>query len=112
MKASDLRIGNYFNDPDGNISEVIRLNSTMINSHGEDECQPIPLTEEWLTKLGFNDHSIKLPHIVFDVANTLTYNIEDRTLTFGYYGELRIEYVHQLQNLFHSLTGEELTIKE
>lgn len=60
----------------------------------------IPLTEEWLVKLWpeYKDYGIK--------------NNGD-SVWFEYTSEryIEINHVHQLQNLYHSLTGEELTIK-
>ena len=138
MKVKELRIGNYAtignrlahlemkgiplivvgtelepdsDFPDSTGSVELRTLDRLKYFHQFDEfILPIPLTEEWLLKFGFKDKSMALPHIVFDVANALTWNESSKTLTFGYYGELKCEYVHQLQNLYFALTGEELTI--
>ncbi|WP_185273870.1 hypothetical protein [Chryseobacterium indologenes] len=74
--------------------------------------RPIELTEEWLFKLGYecdkNEYcvsgfdrfnvfqSVKGPYIFCDDEKSIRY----------------VEYVHQLQNIFFALTGEELTINE
>lgn len=75
---------------------------------------PIPLTEEWLLKFGFekigenyeNDWLLihthlktKELHFILNLPNSHQYNITV------------LNYVHQLQNLYFVLTGEELTIK-
>lgn len=81
---------------------------------GEDEFEPIPLTEEWLLKFGFEKMSTneywfgiiakgKILHI------SLSGNVEIMGLNFN---SIRLgdicKYVHQLQNLYFALTGEEL----
>ena len=81
--------------------------------------EPIQLTEEWLLKFGF-DKSIKMSYstgveVTFNVyeKSILTYNsiqncwwINDLILY------MQPEYVHELQNLYFALTGEELTLNE
>lgn len=80
---------------------------------------PIPLTEEWLLKFGFED--------VTGVYYTLHISPDFKLLLIpadGFYPQLnkadengwqsvslnKIEFVHQLQNLYFALTGEELLI--
>lgn len=75
---------------------------------------PIPLTEEWFLKMGFeknteghfktsNLHSlfVKIGHGVEPVW--VYANGTDRP---------QLKYVHTLQNFYHALTGQELTIKQ
>lgn len=83
---------------------------------------PIPLTEERLLKFGFEIHSdysfrnFILPKNNFGVSqwmeNKPVVGFEETGAFYWSYGFRKIEYVHQLQNLFHALTGEELTITE
>jgi hypothetical protein len=88
-----------------------------------DEIKPIPLTEEWLKKFGFkkgatSDYNFKqLDDEKYIAVNKENYeyeciiaieNLEDETNSYLPH----IKYVHQLQNLYFALTGEELTIKE
>jgi hypothetical protein len=71
--------------------------------------QPIPLTEEWLFKFGFRKYS----STQFDKGNFWTIANHNETKHFGMWCnhlEIYIKYVHQLQNLYFALTGEELTI--
>jgi len=72
---------------------------------GLDQYEGIPLTEEWLIKFGFKplakDWAFK--GVVIHTRKrgfVLRKSVPD------------IKHVHQLQNLYFSLTGEELTIKE
>jgi len=127
MKATELRIGNlvygYFNPQDvGNqttapIVKVKAKDLELGNSFGV-WFKPIPLTEEWLVRLGFE---LKHPK---EISNKGFYNDKidysysiDGTLYVGCddgngYGiPSKIRYVHQLQNLYFALTGEELIYK-
>jgi hypothetical protein len=128
MKASELRIGNYinyfsesadkwydFHQVTANTIECIDYNDGAVD-HGD----PIPLTEHLLMKFGFEiDYIITsmsgatLRRIVGDkIANfRLTYSGSDWWLSHIYghcFGFSPIKYVHQLQNLYFALTGEEL----
>jgi len=84
-----------------------------------EDSNPIPLTEEWLLKFGWiwNEECKsyeKYPngdarmHLQFrDISGSYTmFNYVLKALITE-----RIYYVHQLQNLYFALTGEELTIK-
>lgn len=79
---------------------------------------PIPLTEEWLLRFGFvkefnadeNSDSFYLKDC--DDSFYIDY---DNSWYIGAtsYGYLKgTHYVHQLQNLYFALTGEELTLKQ
>ena len=76
--------------------------------------KPIPLTEEWLLKFGFNKDLIGWDLIGWDKGDfdLRQYGNEsgyrDYGLQFSGLG-IEIIYVHQLQNLYFALTGEELT---
>ena len=125
MKATELRIGNwvkwnYEERSDGNAYPVefgyelddIKNNPNIV--------KPIPLTEEWLVKFGFEkmdafgwvkdfitlDESVA--HYSFDMWRG-TYSIEKCDMT-----EIpqEIKHVHQLQNLYFALTGQELQTDE
>ncbi len=78
----------------------------------------IPLTEEWLLKFGFEKVLNQYKKIT-DVSKDTFNNIPFIILFLGnqfQYDDLRfrtnLKYVHQLQNLYFALTGEELNIKE
>jgi hypothetical protein len=83
--------------------------------------EPIPLTEEWLIKFGFDKRESSVCDAfyiginpitkdwLFDIVwlkNMMDYSYEG----FPFYrnGHHKIQYVHQLQNLYFALTGEEL----
>ena len=129
MKATELRIGNLVKVKQG-ICVVVAIDQqgAIIEPAGNDyrkrlesnreELEPIPLTKEWLLDFGFEKSShwyvSKSYTFIFD-----SINIESGTwgisLTRGH-NEMIIKtdckYVHTLQNIYFSLCGEELTIKE
>ncbi|MGK6342897.1 hypothetical protein ACMGDK_11695 [Chryseobacterium sp. DT-3] len=65
----------------------------------------IPLTEKWLLKFGFENE------IPLHWFNKVIINNYKGGFIEKMYGT-QIQYVHQLQNLYFALTGEELTLKE
>lgn len=120
MKASELRIGNYI-ILDGEQTQVDQIGSFFdqhmveyINSRPLAAVKPIPLTPEWLERFGFE-------RVLHDERDWYNYplglinplnNYEDHGYMMSGEFDLDIRYVHQLQNLYFALTGEELTIKE
>ena len=121
MKANELRIGNLIL-VDGEITEITGIKkSTVSFSDGfqmfiAGGLEPISLTEEWLLKFGFDitvDHPGRKLY-EHDGECPLWFS-DKRGITDFYASRVRIrecKYVHQLQNLYFALTGEELTIKE
>jgi hypothetical protein len=121
MKINELRIGNYISPLGRGITVVEGLciwdgliQSSNFAERGIEDFEPIPLTEEWLLKFGATEK-------YKSVSNRWSFGIfalddpedEDGILTneFYYDSTLKVKYVHQLQNLYFALTGEELTIK-
>jgi hypothetical protein len=128
MKATELRIGNYV---DRNGLMVIRTIKTKqvsfydtINKNNthyfnlDEHTKPIPLTEEWLLKLGFEkrnklSHNWHLcdvpyfaPHIRFEkkIFTAFKWSSSEACALQS------IQYVHQLQNFYFALTTQELII--
>lgn len=140
MKASELRIGNLINgiyydyniDDDHReketICEVVTLDSVgsceypiWVESESNIETfsdfEPIPLTEEWLLKFGFeiNRQTKEENNIWRCYSEEGFFEVEQIGSSFflddnDCYGT-KINHVHQLQNLYFALTGEELTLK-
>ncbi len=122
MKASELRIGNYIDlgkviEITENRVTVLRSEITgLIESYPLLSTNPIPLTHEILEKAGFERD------LQFSETFTETYhvniNCHFELIAFDDYfvfhtiaPNLQIKYLHQLQNLYFALTGEELDIK-
>lgn len=148
MKATELRIGNYFDRNGLMEARVISQSGVKLYDHVNKLFLPIffkfdefikgiPLTEEWLLKFGFVmiDHSSThfwSRDIETDNGNHpdlyVYFQIRDNKIIesgivsgeidneYGYEGERThligiANFVHQLQNLYFALTGEELTPK-
>ena len=119
MKANEFRTGNFVLSPTGKVcvveeirQNVLRLKafdgSVFMSMH--DECEPIPLTEEWSLKFGFKKLHYKgliyykKKHSQFELSEDMLYESGIDCIV--------VSSVHQLQNLFFALTGEELVVKE
>lgn len=79
---------------------------------------PIPLTEEWLLKFGFVDDAdgfftLQVGRKCFRISSKEGYHVvfqHDIGLRWAPLHE-GLEYVYQLQNLYHALTGKELQLQ-
>jgi len=131
MNASDLRINNFVECfRMGGHRELVVI--TTISKHKDcddyllsgsyfpfmtlNQCEPIPLTEEWLLKLGFiksplNDTDFETEYL-YQLNNPMIILNEERGFFFVDACNKQLEYVHQLQNLYFALTGEELGLKK
>ena len=109
MKATELRINNYVYIGINNF--VMHLNEedyeNLVIFKTWDRLNPIPLTEEWLIKLDFNKFPGSYP--LFNKDNFWACELINVGFLKIEHLELTIKYVHQLQNLYFALTGEELT---
>jgi hypothetical protein len=124
MEANELRIGNWVKQ--GSYSyqpckgiEIARFESFqkgLKEAEYYSEWEPIPLTEEWLLKFGFEKKGQR--YIKYFFGDYIGVDVED--FSVGTYAFGRIAHapqptfmnVHQLQNLYFALTGKELTINE
>jgi hypothetical protein len=134
MKITELRIGNLVNEAvRTKISrkiatyEITKIRALNIH-HLEvfpisKNFEPIPLTEEWFLKFGFEKIEVEEPFFkknkieVFKYlkgnffllgGNNTSYGIGLHDIWQGM--EINIKYIHQLQNLYFALTNEELTL--
>ena len=134
ITTSDLRLGNwlYYTEETKFPMQVSAIGKDWVQLDFEgndgdcfenngDEICPIPITKELIVKslnaepLG-DDYSVKLGdyrYIYFRINNDGYISID----FFSYDDNLEneicdgIRYVHELQNLYHALTGKELLIK-
>ena len=117
MKAEELRIGNligYLEVDLNNGREIIvpyfcTINdiSDIIRGNIGNRYSYISLTEKWLLKFGFEVYE-------FDNGQPNQYRFKSRLIVirenefYDYGSNVKIQNVHQLQNLYFALTGEEL----
>lgn len=137
MKASEIRIGSLIQlyrkaeDKEMSTHTVCGIENTpdigwMVEIEDgfyinvDKGIEPIPLTEEWLLKFGFENHKHcfkeywQLNDFQLEIhGNKFVFRVDGGesapylTQFFAHH----TKYVHQLQNLVFALTGEELTIK-
>jgi len=108
MKATELRIGNYVVGDSGTPYRIELSDfADWYNDHNSheygDHVKPIPLTEEWLTRFGFvkekGSYIMGVHQSRF--SGLMKFKFDPLDIT-------RVKYVHELQNLYFALTGEEL----
>lgn len=88
--------------------EVTEWNRALVN-----DLSPIPLTEEWLVKFGAVKTFENWQFTISVGAITLHFRRSTQWYSElgGIYLGSKIQYVHQLQNLYFALTGNELELK-
>ena len=131
MKASELRIGNLVYNNEGERDEEVDLSFFEFLSTEEyylDYYEPIPLTEEWLLKFGFEKIEFNSDIFGYSAEYHLTvkghggfiieYMDDFSCYLLGDKSDIGVapnldscKYIHQLQNLYFALTNEELTYK-
>lgn len=130
IKATELRINSIVRHTNENgtfefnVSEILARGVNVIHNGGiwfikYEDLIPIPLTEEWFLKFGFeekpfygrkyfekNDFKIKAgENGWFDYFIDIDYGNDTKEFA-------SFKYVHRLQNLYFELKDEELTLKE
>ncbi len=129
MRQSELRKGNWVMTDNGSVKQIT---GTGIQSEPAGSwpivydggicyyasfLKPIPITEEWLTKLGFSikevwpsqfganffreDRKVK---VGMSHHHGITISLTDKSDSDTY----MIDYVHELQNIYKELTGEKV----
>jgi hypothetical protein len=119
IKAEELRIGNWVEITKPRHGEtfikVESIANDIINLEFREysffELKPILLTEEILLKCGFEDETDNQP---FDLG-VRTYDNGTISIDSNFEVGLGrnshfVKYLHQLQNLYYALTGEELKV--
>ena len=119
-KAEDLRLNNWVEIKDQGVKTYAQVEGigNLQQVAGQlwsiEELEPIPLTEEWLKRFGF-----KLPahSWIGDKFHLSEYGEGSKHPNGGVWVVAmnknnaiisEIQYVHQLQNLYFAITGEEL----
>jgi hypothetical protein len=117
ISITDLRIGNYtkilHRSGKGKKILVITVKDLLQIKSGTLEVFPIDLVDAWLPRFGFSHEENVFHHFNLSPG----YVVHEPT---GWYfmkksfrmNEHPILYVHQFQNLFYGLTGEDLVVRD
>ena len=116
IDPKQLRIGNFIVHKTGTIIEVTahEIGTLDYNPHYRSDHTPIPLTPEILEGCGF----VRIGRYAIGAGGYNEYcNGKVKLLKVGKedvyilaFYEPKIQYLHQLQNLYFALTGQELTV--
>lgn len=126
MQANEIRIGNYILHHNHKIKESfdecivwmisedhlrVRVNDSHNEAVSSDYCSGIPLTEEWLLGFGL-DKETCIGSDFYMIFESPDYE-ENKIFVFSRNNEhlAVVKHVHQLQNLYFALTGEELILR-
>jgi len=130
LSAQDLRIGNLHlytvedkHDERGVWDELAVIDAEdlvyLSNYPDDNNYKPVPLTEDWLLRAGFYSEEFfedSRPIYVLDIDGEESFYVDWDTLQpveTGYnIAKVKIEHVHQLQNLFFAIRGKELEFKD
>lgn len=118
LRLNNLVMVNYKTDllskvtwiQEGSINVIFDRQPDLINGVvcSVNDLIPIPLTEEWLLKAGFLYYK-ECDLYILEGVEIAGYLQESMSIyIFGSVDSIKIQYIHQLQNLFFSLVGEEL----
>lgn len=144
--AKDLRVGNLFKGIAGLQTVLAIEDNTERGKYNMDqyngyshlilceengnqykpwEIEGIPLTQEWMLKLGFmveeSKCQVKTKILSIQVSNNDSLYFDDNQWYISHEWNNnnfqntfwnQPKYVHQLQNLYYHITGEELTLKD
>lgn len=110
--AKEIRLGDFIYYK-GKKIEVLPNDIGLLHEYERvfrvnEDYQPIPLTDEILSKC---DKVFKQEDLWLLPKDVIIKEIDDHWHLIGYSRRhQKILYVHQMQNLYHSLTGDELAI--
>jgi len=122
MNTQDFRIGNkvFYEGKVQEISSLHTDNTLRLRENKESKChgcykvhriEPIPLTEEILVNWCGFDRKIGYGFVNNRIHGNFFKSIDETYFTYTYYNvRIKINHLHQLQNLYFALTGEELPI--
>lgn len=141
MKANELRIGNLVSiEPVIGTQKVIGIFpeyivTPMVEKANFELIEPIKLSKKWLLNFGFSYRKYDAPNEkmrkAFEEQNPMIKYLDIHTefpiyppyekkihwtievkMPHGNLYPINVIYVHQLQNIYFAITGEELTIKK
>lgn len=131
MNANELRIGNYYlwYDKPFQLTEEHLRDFRFWDEHfyypmedGQNYIRPIPLTDEYLWSMGFHSAFATDPQKIgpaskrFYIDRFEVYMCNEYIQEFLFepnreFEMIEVKHVHQLQNIYYVITGNELTLK-
>jgi hypothetical protein len=128
IDSKDLRLGNLIYGPSDREETIVAIigegwvksyPGKLTEARFDAElkyCSGIPLTEEWLIKLGWQLDFVDkngLKEFINYKSDLDAINLYQDKFSFNCWENSKCpEYVHQLQNLYHALTGQELQLTQ
>lgn len=122
MKTNELRLGNWVHDGSRFPMQVVGIfdNDVYLDFEGNEgdvwECglegaKPFEIDQEWLIKFGFEEDGPDWYYLSTKDRFTnigYSYSVNKNIFEVNEWEVVNVKYVHQLQNLYFALTGEEL----
>ena len=125
MKVEELRVGNFVSVARHESAvkiihpQWVYIEGNLVNN-SYDQVEPIPLTEKWLEGFGFENQDDEIDYSEFEFNGVIIHgqgHYQQSPFLFRHESlhitdrQIEIKYVHQLQNLYFALTGEDLTLR-
>lgn len=103
IQPNELRLGNIVFDHDREKEVVIDEDylEVLMAARNYDNVSPVPLSEEWLLKFRLLNNDIG----IWNNGDAIYFD-------YGFEKSIKLNFVHQLQNLIFTLKQEELKIIE
>ena len=118
MELKELRIGNLYINDQNDVAKVLEIEISGVvgdtTEYGKftnkNLIRPIELSGKWLSRIGFkkdeNGDYINKQKQYLDLSEV--HNGFNLWIDGELIQDVKVKYVHQLQNLYFALTGEEL----
>jgi hypothetical protein len=109
MKANEIRIGNLVEATNDDVvfPYVITAQEIVFYHSDPKRFNPIPLGKEWFDKIKWELEKGEFYYFLDN--NYFSINTSGQVYYMGDYTAVNVEYLHDLQNLYFAITGEELT---
>jgi hypothetical protein len=124
IPVNELRVGNIVTLTGNEVASPLDIMIDEVNfpiTRKRGEYNPIPISPEWLERFNFEmdddmEYGIIWSFKISDDASIywngfIEIEVRTKYVTTRYDLD-HIKHIHQLQNLYHSLTGKELELKE
>ena len=117
MEVQELRHGNFVTNTSHNKPlEVDGQSNGAVWFKGKgkpyysglENVNPIEITEDWLVQFGFTKETYKMIFDIYTKGELSFCDLLPESFELLNYESAPCQYVHQLQNLYFALTGEEL----